>query len=376
MSQARLSPGPRTLSRPGRSFVAAAAVLPLLLILAQGTGLAAPKGEDALARLWANDDPAACLEQARSLAASASPKHLAAFGAAYLALEAGGGSGAEEAIEQFVACDKETSDGLLLLAGLADRGARASEAEALYRRALETDPKNPRAYLSLARFLGRQPEGDPRREESLGLLREGTGRCFDSPALHLAWADRLLEGGDEKKARKEIREAELAGCETAELQACLGRLYGRLGEGAREEEHWRRSRGLSLKYGPAAGGLAGVLARTGRTVEAIELLHQAGRTLDRPQWQAAVHRDLGYAFLGLDETECARRCLEEARRLDPAIDIADGLAALDRAREAPDAASRQALLLQVAAEALPGWDFGEREDIRRAVRHLADTAAR
>lgn len=363
-----------SLLSPRIGWLHSAGVVAALVLFS--SALAGPKAEETLARLVPIDDAGLRQARAQSFIGGDAPRYLASFATAYLALEEGREGEVNTAIEVFVREKKETSDGLLLFAEVRSRRGDLEEAEALCRRALEADRKNPRAYLALARVLDAAPEGDPRRAESTEVLRAGVDRCFEDPALHLAWADRLLQGGDEKKARKEIKEAQLAGCDTAELQACLGRLFGALGEAEKQEEHWRRSRGLSLKYGPAVTELAGVLARSGRLAEAIEVLYQGTVTVDRPEWQTAVHRDLGFAFLGLGETACARRCLELAQRSDPACGAGAGLSVLDGLDPNLDPAAREAKLLRAALEALPGWDFAGHEDVRRAVRHLAETASR
>jgi tetratricopeptide (TPR) repeat protein len=163
-----------------------------------------------------------------------------------------------------------------LAAVLAAQG-QSEEAEAHYRRALATDPRNAFAYTSYGVLLGDRG----RRDEAIAMHQ----RAIEiEPGLAEAWTN-------------------------------LGSTFDDLGNAAEARRAYDRA--LSLRPSPEAYNNLGVLDLKGnRPTEAAARFRQA---LALRPGVAAIHENLGLALRAAGDAAGAASAFESALRLDPTL---------------------------------------------------------
>lgn len=190
------------------------------------------------------------------------------------------------------------------------RAGRLDEAEALYREALEEDPRNPDALhlAGVAAFQrGRPAEALARIEAAIRIQ----GRVAP---YHNNLGIILKRLGQTGQARECFERALALDPGYAEAHNNLGDVLQ--AEGRLEEAAARYREALRIKpdYAEAHNNLGNALMETDRPEEALEHL---GRALElRPGW-AEAHNNRGNAYLKLAFLEEALACYRRALELDP-----------------------------------------------------------
>lgn len=230
------------------------------------------------------------------------------------------------------------------LAVIAERGGRADEAQAHYRRAIEAKPTLYVARENLGVLLAN--EGDPvaAAEEFKAILRDSPEHAGARARL----AGIFLDGGDRDRALELARDALLrdpkhpvaqkvmlrvhaareqwdiarlvamrAGTldpKDPEIPYLLGEILEAKGEEAAALAQFRRSLELSPNYLPARAKLATKALERRNYAEAEELLQVLARARGQ---DPVVHLDLGTALFGLGKIDEALASYEKAQELDP-----------------------------------------------------------
>jgi len=212
----------------------------------------------------------------------------------------------EEAIAEYetaIGLDPDYPKSYLNLGAVLTEAGRTDEAMAAFREALRLDPAYASARINLAMLLERSGDYD----RALSHVDSVLARDRRNPTALKERGVILYRSGNPDEAEAWLREAstwDTAGEERAEIEFYLGLLAG------------SPSREI-LPEVSTAFARADTLAKTGRVVEAIDILEEAallapysGEPLRR---QALLKRDMGL----LDE---ALELMAEALRLDPALD--------------------------------------------------------
>ncbi len=189
------------------------------------------------------------------------------------------------------------------------QAGRLTEAEALYRGILEESPREPDA-LHLLGVLAHQAG---RHQEAIDLISRALTAPSPQAIYHSSLAaayldlDRLEEGA--AQAREALRlDSRLPGAHN-NLGVALRR-QGQLGEA---EQCFRTALRLNPGYIDALTNLGATLHQQGRLSEALPLLEDAVR---RAPGFARAHNDLGAVLLALGEQARAQVYLSEAIRLN------------------------------------------------------------
>jgi hypothetical protein len=101
--------------------------------------------------------------------------------------------------------------------------------------------------------------------------------------------------------------------------------------------------------------MARAFARWERIPDAVVLLYRLAPRAETASEYAAIHRELGFAALGLGDTLQARVSLSEAAAWAPTREIADARRLLEILRAGPEEASRARA--RARAEQALGWEL-------------------
>lgn len=149
--------------------------------------------------------------------------------------------------QKAVTLDPENSMGYYLMAYINEKCLnRQDQAEQLYRKALELNSLNGKAYMGMASLLSKQGKEDV----SEALIRKALEADADDPEAHLALARVLAKRGDSKKAEADLREAVKADPSNPVLHAELGNTLSLNSERASEAEAEYKK---ALELGPNVG---------------------------------------------------------------------------------------------------------------------------
>ncbi len=149
--------------------------------------------------------------------------------------------------QKAVTLDPENSMGYYLMAYINEKCLnRQDQAEQLYRKALELNSLNGKAYMGMASLLSKQGKDDV----SEALIRKALEADADDPEAHLALARVLARRGDSKKAEADLREAIKADPSNPVLHAELGNILSLSTERASDAEAEYKK---ALELGPNVG---------------------------------------------------------------------------------------------------------------------------
>jgi tetratricopeptide (TPR) repeat protein len=216
------------------------------------------------------------------------------------------------------------------------------KAEALYRRALEYDPRQPRVL----HWLGLHAHTQGRDAEAIALMERARDLGLDDPPCRFHLAEVRRAAGETEAAVTDYRAALSAGVDTANLFFGLGTALLDL----QRFEEARSALECAVRLAPddveAHNNLGNALAALGEPARAIGHYRQA--IAHDPQFGPA-QRNLGLALLEVGDIEHAERALRAAVKSDPRD--AEGWRQLARVlrrqaqyREALDAAKRATTL--------------------------------
>lgn len=230
----------------------------------------------------------------------------------------------------------ETAEQWLVLAAIEAAAGERDRAMAACRKALETDPGEPRVYLQTSQHLMEAGRGG----EIVGLLESGLGRVRDrEPLLRLLvglYARRAVESGEPNRARADRMRAIECGLQVLKLKpddigirinlADLHILTGEIGEAvavlepvAKDDVGLRRN--LANRFVAVEGG----------ATAALQALEELGRA---PGAAPVVLHYLGELRLRTGDLKGARAAFEKATQSDvaeasPVLRLASLLAAGD-----------------------------------------------
>lgn len=289
----------------------------------------------------------------------------------YLALAAGNEAEATAALEEALAERGDFVLGAVLYGDLAAETDRLDLAITFYNRALEAQPDRVDARFGLGSALfrlGQEKDAKyfPQALEAFRLVAEADPKSpngWSHMGLVLSTMGRVADA--EAMYRRALQEDP----EDPFLYDGLASVYARQDMNEKAEESWRHALAVNPGYGPAVIELAAACARTGRLVQAIEVLESAREAARVAPWGARIRRDLGFAYLRIGIAELARIRLEEAAQIG-----GDALAELGNAHLRMETSDR--------AGALPAFESGATLDsalaspfVRAWRQQLTDTAS-
>lgn len=243
---------------------------------------------------------------------------------------------AETTLQQALTVDPRSTDARLALGDLRIMTRKPDQAEVEYKRALEIAPDNEGIHLKLAGFYqlrGKWAEAEAAYQKLVSLKPKD-----EEPLIFLGDYYRFL--GEHQKALASYQRAvEIDAASPIAREKLIGH-YLDIGKLAEAEQGMKailekNSKDLSGRFFDARLRLA-----RGKTDEAIFLLQEVMK--DAP-WFAPAHQFLGLALIQKGEVAQARRELDEAVKLAPALTEArTALAALHLAQGSSDLAIEQA----------------------------------
>ncbi|MBX9573419.1 MAG: tetratricopeptide repeat protein [Candidatus Obscuribacterales bacterium] len=149
--------------------------------------------------------------------------------------------------QKAVTLDPENSMGYYLMAYINEKCLnRQDQAEQLYRKALELNSLNGKAYMGMASLLSKQGKDDVCE----ALVRKALEADADDPEAHLALARLVGKKGDSKKAESDLRQAISADPSNPVLHAELGNALSLHDDKATEAEAEYKK---ALELGPNVG---------------------------------------------------------------------------------------------------------------------------
>jgi len=199
----------------------------------------------------------------------------------------------------------------LLSEGLrAQRAGRVTEAEGLYRRAVEAKPADPRAW----HLLGLAACQAGRAEEGAQALRRSVELSPGTPEFRNNLAGVLGGLGRHAQAEAELREALKLRSDYPEALNNLGVALEHLDRFDEAAEALRKAVRLAPNYAQAHTHLSNALRKGWRPGEAVEAAERAVQLDGR---SAEAHNALGAALLELNRVVEAEACFRRATELQP-----------------------------------------------------------
>jgi len=202
---------------------------------------------------------------------------------------------------------------------VADAQNRPADAEGLYRRAIDADPKSFEAHLSLGLLLARQSKAEDARPELALATTLDPGDA--GPAVKArAWRAlaRLDSGSAPAEASNELLEALKVSPETADDTLLAAGIADQAGDYPAAESAYRRVLAIDAKSATANAGLAHVLIERKQYPEAEPLLRAA---LDQFPGDPVITAQLATVLAAQDKAEALPllQKLHDAHPQDSAI---------------------------------------------------------
>lgn len=192
---------------------------------------------------------------------------------------------------------------------------KLSQAETLYRQALDAEPQNLNALYRLAVVC--QLQG--RVAEAIAHYRQLLQIQFDSPQVQNNLALAYASQGQFTEALTCCEHAIRLKPDCAEFINNLGTIHNSRGEWDRAGDAFRQALALKPQYAPALGNLGKVHVAQQRLEEAIRCFQEA---LALQPDNAVIRHDLGNVFLSQGKTAEAGNCYREVVRVRPNDDEA------------------------------------------------------
>jgi len=186
-------------------------------------------------------------------------------------------------------------------------------AEALFQRAIELQPDRSDARFALGSLYLDRAEKDPAYyARALEAFRQLTELDPSSPNGWSSMGLTLARMGRLEDAEHMYERALAQSPKDPYLHDCLASVYSRENRPREAEASWREALSINPGYGPAVIELAALYGRTDRLRDAIGLLERGREAILAPPWGPRIRRNLGFAYLGLDDLDKAEERLREA----------------------------------------------------------------
>ncbi|MCC7144441.1 MAG: TonB family protein [Candidatus Eisenbacteria bacterium] len=206
---------------------------------------------------------------------------------------------------------------------------RLDLSERYFRRAIEIQPQRIDARFGLGQVLLEKGMTEPAAlKDALEAFRQmteqdpGSAEGWSNMANVLVHMDRL---SDAEMMYKKALEKEP---KDPFVHDQLASLYLRQGRPEMAEASWKSALALNASYGPGVVELSMLFGRDGRLLDAIQTLEKGRLGVVAPPWGPRIRRNLGFAYLRLDDRERATALFTEAWTQGGDILAACGLAQL------------------------------------------------
>lgn len=190
------------------------------------------------------------------------------------------------------------------------RAGRLDQAEALYRRILEADPRNADS-LHLAGMIEHQRG---RHDAAAAMIRQAIAIQPDVAAFHSNLGAVLQTQGQTQEAAECFTRALALQPDWAEVHSNLGNVLESLGRLEEAAAHQQRALALNPDLAEAWSNLGNVWYLEGKLADAVTCF---GRALALKPGYVDAHNNLGAALLNQDRVEEAVRHFERALALNP-----------------------------------------------------------
>src|SRR2546426_1234740 len=187
-------------------------------------------------------------------------------------VDAGDWQKAERTLRAVLRADPNQADALNLLGIVAGKQGRTDEAEALFRKAMVSNPSLAAAWANLAQLY--KQRGDVKR--ALQTLEEGLGYAPHDPRLLSETAMQLAERSQFSEAVRRLQAVPPA-ARTSDYWELLGQLYLSAGDFTQAEENLRRALQGKPDSVTALRQLAGIALKQGDPARAWQYLSRALR---------------------------------------------------------------------------------------------------
>lgn len=187
-------------------------------------------------------------------------------------IDAGDWRKAEQTLRAVLQANPNQAEALNLLGIAAGKQGRIEESEALFRKAVGSDPSLATAWANLAQLY--KQRGDD--ERALQTLEEGLGHAPHDASLLSETAMLLADRSQFAEATRRLQAVPPA-ARTGDYWELLGRLYLSAGDLAQAEESLRRALRGKPESVPALRQLAGVALKRGDSARAWQYLARALR---------------------------------------------------------------------------------------------------
>jgi len=301
---------------PGFALAGGPVLLGLCLLLAAaGAWPARAADEVQLIRQFSDASGSDAREKiCRQLLAEKPALYAQFFCIGFQAILAGDDAGAEKSLDDALAQQPDFSLAALLYGQTYEERNNYEQAEKMYRRAIAIQPAHTDARFALGSLqLHRGQSEDPKYlPQALETFRQMTEADPSSPdgwssmALVLVSMGRLADA--EAMCRKAVARAPKDPAVYDNLAAVLER------ENKDDEAvaDWQKSLILSPQYGKSVIELASLYGRAGKLALAVRTLEEGHAAIEAPPWGPRIARDLGFAYLRLDQRRKARTRLSQA----------------------------------------------------------------
>ena len=187
-------------------------------------------------------------------------------------VDAGDWQKAEQTVRAVLRADPNQADALNLLGIVTGKQGRSDEAEALFRKAMVSNPSLAAAWANLAQLY--KQRGDV--ERALQTLEEGLGHAPHDPRLLSETAMQLAERSQFSEAVRRLQAVPPA-ARTSDYWELLGQLYLSAGDFTQAEENLRRALQGKPDSVTALRQLAGIALKQGDPARAWQYLSRALR---------------------------------------------------------------------------------------------------
>ncbi len=232
----------------------------------------------------------------------------------FLAISAGRDLEADLALNRALDARSDFSLAALIYGEAYEELGKPDLAEKFYRRAIRIHPERTEARFALGHLLfTRGRDEDP--GHLADALEEFRLMTETDPASPDGWSNMglvLTHMERYEDAEVVLKKALERDPTDPFLLDNLGALYARLDRNTEAEHTWRLALAENPGYGPVVIELAALYARTGRLLDALETLEAGRQAVHAPPWGPRVRRNLGFAYMRMEEWERSGEALAQA----------------------------------------------------------------